>query len=373
MKLLKLLSKLGLKSNPKIKKPESQPQEDAAVQKDAKPKTKYPVSIFELIKKHGNEPEAQNVIIKRLQEMDEAARGYALDSLIDNFGEDPKTIKLLDKYLKLLIEEDKIQALKDFAIHHGDIEQIISLIDKYIPEISENDKYCLLSDLTDHHGKNVNVQKLIVKHIKHVSVLHQYDVLLRLYHSHGLDREFPEKLTPSDLKNLTETQIKRIFSLAPEVTEDLVGNHINSLSEKNRSILIKNASKDKEESMEKKKEKKVAKQQLNELEKEVILLDLSNLKKVKNALGEETLEVNFQNPVKIYPYVYEKNEDTQIGDAFLTVKGNKIYATITLCPQLREIVENMPDRKPIYKPSGNLSIHKGEAKRMMVDFIYMVF
>ena len=343
-------------------------------------KKEYPESIFELIKRHGNEVEAQELIIEKLEELDEVARGYALDSLMDCFGEDTETISLLNKYLSKLPLEDKIWTLRDFAFHHGDMETIRKLIGGHISSLSEEDKYYILTDLTVHHGSDIDVQNLIVKHIDELNNQHKYDVLYCLSHLHGLNQNV-QSLILSNLKDLTEAQIKEIFrGLVPNVANKVVSDHLDSLSEKNRDFLVKNASKNKENNMPKQKPKELKKEKLDKEQKqdklekvEIVLLDLSNVKKSKNYMGEEAFDIHFSNPVKIYPYVEEKNEDTQIGDAFLTVKDNKIYATVTLTPQLRYMVKKMSQRKPIYKPSGNLAIYKGEAKHMSVDFIYMVF
>lgn len=383
MKFSKLLLKLGIKQNLKVgdepkelKKEEVKQHQEISNQEEIK-EHKYPQSIFELIKKHGNEEEAQDVIIKRLKELDEVARGYALDSLMDCFGEDPKTINLLNKYLKSLTEDDKNWALRDFAFHHGDLHAIRELIGEHIPVLDSENKYYLLTDLAVHHGHDVDVQNLIVKHINELGNQHKYDILYCLSHLHGLNQNV-QNLISSNLKDLTETQIKEIFrGLVPQIANKIVGNHLNSLSEKNRGTLIKNASETKEggDSRRRSKVSKKEKSKNNdELEKiEIVLLDLGGIKKSKNNLGEESFDVMFNNPVKIYPYVDEKNEDTQIGDAFLTVRDNKIYATVTLCPPLRKSMKNVSNMLPIYKPSGNLAIYKGGAKHMSVDFIYMVF
>lgn len=392
MKFSKLLSKLGLKRKPKqvqqketvneqskepVKKQNLENQNIVNKSNLPKPKvksSKYPQSTFELIKKYGNELEAQEVIVKRLTELDEVARGYALDSLMDHFEGDPKVIKLLDKYLNGLLEEEKIWTLRDFAFHHGDMESIRVLIGKHITTLSPENKYFLLTDLTVHHGADNDVQKLIVKYIDDLCNQHKYDILYCLSHLHGLNQNV-QNLILSNLKDLSDSQIKEIFSgLIPNVAKNLIGKHIDSLSEKNRSILVKNASKDKKEELKEKPDKIDKFAKTNKLEKvEIMLLDLSNVKKTKNHLGEDSFKVNFNNPVKIYPYVNEKNDDTQIGDAFLTVRDNKIYATVTLCPQLRETTKKLNSKKFIYKPSGNLAIFKGEAQQMSVDFIYLVF
>ena len=68
----------------------------------------------------------------------------------------------------------------------------------------------------------------------------------------------------SNLKDLTEAQIKEIFrGLVPNVANKVVSDHLDSLSEKNRDFLVKNASKNKENNMPKQKPKELKKEKLD--------------------------------------------------------------------------------------------------------------
>ena len=184
MKFSKLLLKLGLKSTDKNQQEESSKKEVLKTQESLEnsksseqfAKKEYPESIFELIKRHGNEVEAQELIIEKLEELDEVARGYALDSLMDCFGEDTETISLLNKYLSKLPLEDKIWTLRDFAFHHGDMETIRKLIGGHISSLSEEDKYYIT--FMRFKTTDFDYIETIIKEIKQ-------NMLLRLCNNYG--------------------------------------------------------------------------------------------------------------------------------------------------------------------------------------------
>jgi hypothetical protein len=122
----------------------------------------------------------------------------------------------------------------------------------------------------------------------------------------------------------------------------------------------------------------------------VLLLDLQHVNS-KSRLhgGKDAFKVKCKDVVKVYAFTAmaaefqdesngDYSEDIAIGDAKISIEGDKVFAEISLHEPYLYLPKGPGSFKPVYKPWGFFSLHddyyskSSEPQEILVDFIYAV-